>query len=639
MMMRKFWFIAITSIAWATSAQAQVDFAHQIVPILEKNCVECHGGEESKGGFSLNTRDMVLEADVLQIDNPDESLIIELLVTDDLDERMPPADKGKKALTKEEVELFKKWIAGGVQWEPGFTFAEERYEAPLKPRKVTLPKGPKDANPIDLIVAQHLKEKGLKFPEPADDSAYLARIHQDLIGLPPTADQAKALENGNLDRNAVVDQLLANNQGYAEHWMTFWNDLLRNEYNGTGFITGGRSQVTGWLYKSLLENKPYDQFVQQLVAPTAESKGFIEGIKWRGQVNASQTTEIQFSQNISQVFLGINMKCASCHDSFVDRWKLKDAYSLAAIYSESPLELTRCDKPTGVMAEAAWIFPELGQIDPTKPRDERLKQLAELITHPDNGRMQRTVVNRLWLQLMGRGIVHPVDAMNTEPWSEDLLDYLANQLTASDYDLKEVIRLIATSKIYQAKSDIIEDESATYIFSGPVRRRMTAEQFLDSVRAVTGTWPKPDKVGLRNKKARTGGQLTAVMDAHGLKKWDDRPIRAAFTMRDSLQSALGRPNREQVVTTRPSVLTTLEAINLANGPEVAGLMKAGAGNIADTGTPTEIIHRIFLAALSRPPSTHEVRTSRTILGDKPNQEQLEDFLWSVFMLPEFLYIN
>ena len=150
-----------------------------------------------------------------------------------------------------------------------------------------------------------------------------------------------------------------------------------------------------------------------MVAPSNEAQGFIEGIKWRGQVNASQTTQMQFSQNISQVFLGINMKCASCHDSFTSDWKLKDAYSLAAVVSDSELELTRCDKPTGEKAVAAWIFPELGQIDASQPRNERLNQLANLITHPENGRTQRTIVNRLWMQMMGRGIVHPVDSMET----------------------------------------------------------------------------------------------------------------------------------------------------------------------------------------------------------------------------------
>ena len=95
-----------------------------------------------------------------------------------------------------------------------------------------------------------------------------------------------------------------------------------------------------------------------------ESEGFILGIKWRGNVNASQKPELQFAQNVSQVFLGINMKCASCHDSFIDRWTLAQTYGLAAVCANGPLEMYRCDKPLGKMAEAAWMFPELGQIDP-----------------------------------------------------------------------------------------------------------------------------------------------------------------------------------------------------------------------------------------------------------------------------------
>lgn len=624
-------------IGLAALARAEVDFAHQVVPILKKHCVECHGGEEAKGGFSLNTREMVLEADVLEVGKPDESLFIDLLVTDDLDERMPPLKKSKDPLPAAEIEILRKWIASGLAWEPGFTFGVERYRAPLMPRAVEVPAGPAGSNPIDRLVGQYLADKGMGFPEPADDATFLARVSQDLVGLPPRAGWVQAALEGKLERVAVVEELLADRQGYAEHWMTFWNDLLRNGYDGTGFITGGRSQVTGWLYQSLLENKPYDQFVRELVAPTPEARGFIEGIQWRGQVNASQTTQIQFSQNISQVFLGINMKCASCHDSFTDEWKLRDAYSLAAIVSDTELELTRCDKPTGEKAIAAWIFPELGQIDASQPREERLRQLAWLMTHPENGRTQRTIANRLWMQMMGRGIVHPVDAMNTEPWSEGLLDLLANQLVASGYDLKEVLRLIATSRIYQARSEVLDEESQPYVFRGPVRKRLTAEQFLDSVRSVTSAWPEPDKQALA-KKGRTYGQLTAVMKVHQLKQWDGRPVRAAFTKRDALQAAMGRPNREQVVSTRPSVLTTLEAINLANGPEVAALMKAGADRMADIPA-AQLIERVFLGALSRPPSAGELAASRDLLGEDPSREQIEDFLWSVFLLPEFLYVN
>ncbi|MES2920267.1 MAG: PSD1 and planctomycete cytochrome C domain-containing protein [Verrucomicrobiota bacterium] len=591
---------------------AEVDFAHEVVPVLEKHCVECHGGEKSKGGLSMNTRALLLEADVLEPGDPDASLMIELLTVEGPDERMPPPKNKKVALNEKEIDVLKRWIAADVPWVEGFTFAEDRYEPPLRPRQVTLPPGPEGANPIDLIVAEHFKDKELEAPAPADDATFLRRVSEDLTGLPPSEELRGLLSGGKpLDRDAAVDRLLSDKQGYAEHWMTFWNDLLRNDYSGTGYIEGGRKQVTAWLYPALLENKAFDEFVRDLVAPTEASRGFIDGIKWRGVVNASQTTQIQFSQNISQVFLGINMKCASCHDSFIDRWTLREAYDLAAIYSETPLELTRCDKPTGEMAKPAWLFPELGQIDASKPRDERLKQLADLMTHPENGRMQRTIVNRLWAAMMGRGIVHPVDSMNTQPWNEDLLDLLANRLVSSGYDLKAVLRLIATSRIYQAQSEVREDENAEYVFRGPIRKRMTAEQFLDTIRSVTGVWPM----------------------AKG------KPVRSVMGKRDTLQAALGRPNRDQVVTSRPDSVTTLEAINLSNGPELAGLIREGAEKLHKNTNLKGMVRGVVRSSLSRDPSTEEMRIAGILLGDKPAVVDIEDFLWTVFMLPEFHYIN
>ncbi|MFM7831572.1 MAG: DUF1549 domain-containing protein, partial [Planctomycetaceae bacterium] len=126
-------------------------------------------------------------------------------------------------------------------------------------------------------------------------------------------------------------------------------------------------------------------------------------------VSAGQTVEIQFAQSVAQSFLGINLKCASCHDSFIDRWTLDEAWGMAAVYASAPQAIHRCDKPTGSTAQAAWLFPELGQIDPAAPREQRLQQLAALMTHPENGRFTRTIANRLWYKLTGRGIVHPLD--------------------------------------------------------------------------------------------------------------------------------------------------------------------------------------------------------------------------------------
>jgi hypothetical protein len=238
-------------------------------------------------------------------------------------------------------------------------------------------------------------------------------------------------------------------------------------------------------------------------------------------VNASQTRAIQFSQNVSQVFLGINMKCASATTASPTSGSSRTPTAWPRSTPIKPLELYRCDKPTGQKAVAAWIYPELGEIDPEAPRAKRLEQLAGLITHEENGRTARTIVNRLWARLMGRGVVHPVDAMNTEPWSEEVLDLLANHLVSSGYDLKAVLRLIATSRTYQSESVVRPEERGTFVFRGPVRKRLTAEQFLDAIRTVTASWPKPD--GRAFKGGAQGGQLKAVMQAHGLKEWGRPP--------------------------------------------------------------------------------------------------------------------
>src|SRR5262249_3149138 len=151
-------------------------------------------------------------------------------------------------------------------------------------------------------------------------------------------------------------------------------------------------------------------------------------------------------------------KCASCHDSFIDKWKLEDAYRLAAVVADRPPEIHRCDKPTGRKAVPGFVFPELGGIDAAQPRAKRLEQLARLGTHPDNGRFTRTIANRVWQRLMGRGIVHPVDVMANRPWSEDLLDYLAVYLAENGYDLKKLIGHIATSRAYQSRAAVREQE-------------------------------------------------------------------------------------------------------------------------------------------------------------------------------------
>ncbi len=451
----------------ATASGAEVDFAHEIVPLLKQQCGKCHAGTQKKGGFSINLRESLLaggESGVAVIaGKSQQSELYQRITSQDDATRMPPEGD---PLTAVQVDLIARWINEGAKWEAGFTFGPRQYEPPLKPRMPELP--PPQAgrdHPLDRILDASLIQSGKPIPAPLNDEAFLRRASLDLVGLLPTLEQRDAfLHDKSPDKRArLVRDLLARDLDYAEHWLTFWNDLLRNDYAGTGFITGGRKQISKWLYEALVANKRYDDFVRELIAPpSADSSGFADGIRWRGEVSAGQTVEIQFAQSVGQAFLGINLKCASCHDSFVDRWTLEEAYGLAAVYSQRPLELHRCDKPLGKMAQPAWLFKELGQIDAKAAQPARLKQLADLMTDRDNGRFTRTIVNRLWHRLMGRGIVHPVDAMQSEPWNSDLLDYLAEHLVEHDYDLKQTLELIATSQAYQARAERVTDESDTH---------------------------------------------------------------------------------------------------------------------------------------------------------------------------------
>ncbi|WP_442485763.1 PSD1 and planctomycete cytochrome C domain-containing protein [Aeoliella sp. SH292] len=619
----------------AEEPTAKVDFAHQIVPVLKQHCAECHSGTRAEGGFSINNRGLLLEAGVVTEGDSDDSYLMELITTDDEDIQMPPP--GKPRVAAEQVSLVRSWIDERLPWEPGFTFAENSYEPPLLPRRPELPPVVAGrANPVDRIIDAHLEETGVPRPAPLGDAAFYRRVSLDLVGLLPSAEEVEAFvaDTSPNKREQLVDRLLEDRVAYAQHWMSFWNDLLRNEYDGTGYVDGGRRPIGAWLYRSLMENKPYDQFVRELIDPTDESRGFINGIKWRGSVNASQTNEIQFAQNVPQVFLGINLKCASCHDSFIDRWTLEETYALAAVYSDHPLEIHRCDKPIGKQASAAWLFPEIGEVDANLPRDERLEQLSKLMTHKDNGRFTRTMVNRLWCQLMGRGIVHPTDSMQTEPWNEDLLDWLAVDLVDNGYDLKSTLRTIATSEAYQsqASKDDEQPQGNEFAYHGPIAKRMTAEQFVDAVWQLTGTGPTKPHDKANEFLTKHDGEQRAPNERY----------RSVLVASDLLMRSLGRPNREQVVTSRPPLLTTLQALDLSNSPTLVTTLHEGATQLAtkwEDKSDVEVVETIYVDALSRKPTDKERTIAVSILEGRPRAEGLEDLLWAVTMLPEFQIIR
>ena len=476
----------------------KVDFVRDVQPILESSCIKCHARGKAKGGWRIDTRADALQpgdsGPALVAGNSAQSRLVHLVAGTDPDDVMP--QKGTR-LTPEAVGLLRAWIDQDLPWPDTVSFAKPPARN-LVPRQPEIPGSP-ESNPIDILVDRYFKATGQTAPARVDDRLFARRVHLDTLGLLPSPAALEAfLKDRSPDkRTRLVRRLLGNNAQYAQHWLTFWNDLLRNDYRGTGYIDGGRKPISTWLYAALRDNKPYDQFVRELVDPTDASEGFTKGIVWRGEVNASMTPAMQAAQNIGQVLMGVNLKCASCHDSFIDDWQLSDAYGLAGIYANDRLQMVQCDKPTGKYAPLKFLFPELGEINAGAARPERLKRLAEIITSPQNGRLSRTIVNRLWARLMGRGLVEPLDVMQNPAWDPDLLDALAEDLVAHRWDLKRTLELILTSKAYQLPAlSLPEKPEERFVFRGPGIRRLSAEQFRDAIGSITGVWQDRPEGGL-----------------------------------------------------------------------------------------------------------------------------------------------
>ena len=282
---------------------------------------------------------------------------------------------------------------------------------------------------------------------------------------------------------------------------------------------------------------------------------------------------MQAAQNTSQVFLGVNLKCASCHDSFVNKWKLKDAYGLAAYFSPEPtLQMFRCDLPQDKSTGPGFLFPGLARSPRSQALADRRAAAAAIFTDPRLGRLPRTLVNRVWQRLLGRGIVGTVDEMDGEPWSPALLDWLAGDFVAHDYDVKHLIETIVTSRAYQMPAVRREAEPPArgYVFRGPEVRRLTAEQFADAIGSITGEWSVAPVPGPARPRVDPGLPQPSQPTTAGVPA---REWRAPST---TLTRGLGRPIRDQITATRSADATTLQALELTNGAVLSAWLERGA---------------------------------------------------------------
>ena len=614
----------------------EVELNVQVRAILAHNCYQCHGEEKIKGELRLDKKEFVFKGGengpVIVPGNSKESELYRR-ITLPVGHKDAMPSKGKR-LSAADVAVIEFWIQKGAPWPDGVDNQNLFKIAELAPRNPDLPAEVNGlANPIDRFVNQYFIANKTTWPAVVDDKIFLRRVFLDIIGLLPTPAELKSfIEDTRPNKRELwVRALLNRGDQYTAHWITFWNDALRNDYTGTGYITGGRFNITDWLYNSIKTNKPYDKFTQELVSPTEESKGFIEGIRWRGAVNASQTTEMQAAQNVAQVFLGLNLKCASCHNSFVSDWKLTDAYGFANIFSDSSLEISRCDKPTGKYTSPRMLWKELGTIDSSATRKVKMSQLAANIIKPENGRYYRTLVNRIWAQLMGRGLIEPVDIMDNDPWNQDILDWLSFNFQHNGKDIKELIFLITTSKAYQLPSVGFKAQNEVmmqqYVFKGVVRKRMTAEQFADAAGIVVGPI-FPDSIMMYKPKFDMPSDATTAIFA-----------RASFVANNSFLTALGRPNRENVSTSRESQANLLQALELTNGERFNSAMKRGAEKWKQQyKTSDAIINELYSRALGRAPQPKELAAAMKLLGANPSIDSIQDLFWAMLLLPEFQII-
>jgi mono/diheme cytochrome c family protein len=338
--------IVFSGSAWGQSPQRRVDFGRDIQPLLAKRCFACHGPDKGEGGLRLNQRDTALaELDsgehAVVPGEPDQSELLRRITAEDAGERMPPEGKPLEA---EQVALVRQWIAEGAKWEAHWAF-----------QPLTQPPVPDVAsrdwvrNPIDAFILSRLEQSGLRPAPPADRAALARRAYYDLTGLPPTpAEIDDFLADQSPDAyERLVERLLASPQ-YGERWARHWLDAVR--YAETNSFERDGAKPHAWRYRdyvirSFNGDKPYDQFIREQLAGDEMSPGSTEGLIATGfyrlglwDDEPADRLQAQFDSlddlvtTTGQVFLGLTVNCARCHDHKIDPIPQRDYYRLAAFF-------------------------------------------------------------------------------------------------------------------------------------------------------------------------------------------------------------------------------------------------------------------------------------------------------------------
>jgi hypothetical protein len=533
---------------------------------------------------------------------------------------------------------------------PGDVAVMVRYQGKVSTFRATVPLGapvaalPPASNFVDDLVFSKLKTIGIPPSEIADDGTFIRRVTLDIAGRLPTASEMKdfmASKDAN-KRTALVDRLLES-PDYAEFFANKWSALLRNQRTQPVYARG-TYLFWQWIRDSIADNKPYDQFVREVVAAAGDIDQS-PPVAWYRQVKEQK----QQMEDVAQLFLGTRMQCAQCHHHPFEKWSQQDYYGFAAFFANV------ARKPSTFTGEE-FIYNKRGiaqtqnirtkeQVMPTslggaalklKPEQDPRLSLAEWMRAKDNPFFAHTLVNRYWKHFFNRGLVEPEDDMRetNPPVNPELLSALAADFIKSGYDLKKLIRTIATSTTYQLSAvPNAHNAKDRQNFSRYYPKRLNAEVLYDAVNTLLD-------VETNFAGQAPGTRAVALPDN-------------SYNQSTYFLSVFGRPDSSSACECeRTQEASLAQSLHLLNAADIQTQLARSNGRAdmltKDTRPDDDKITDLYHIALSRDPNADEVKFAHAHLdkktagktGDeafKGKKEAYEDILWALLNTKEFLF--
>jgi len=509
-------------------------------------------------------------------------------------------------------------------------------------------------NSIDDYINAKLAAEKVTAGALTDDHAFLRRLYLDTLGVTPTKDQVAAFNaDQRSDKRAkLIDELLAQ-PGWADNWVGYWQDVLAENPNIVNPTLNNTGPFRWWLYEALLDNKPLDRFATELILMEGSQRyGGTAGFAVATENDAPLAAK---AQNLGLAFLAFDMRCARCHDAPNHDFSQQDLFNLAAMLHRGTQTLPKTStipgddkalaslmvkvtlKP-GQKIAPKWPFeayfsgdlPQQWLADPTDQREE----LAFRITSPQNPRFAKVMVNRLWQRYFGRGIVEPIDDWEiAQPTHPELLEWLARELIIHNYDAQHIARLIFNSQAYQRVATSDADQAR--LFAAPLRRRMTAEQVLDSllVAAGKGLHVEDLSVDVDSSRLETQsislGRPTRAWQFTSMGNERDRPslsLPGAQTAVTLLEAFGWRASRQDPASYREKEPTVLQPAILANGPFAKRIAQLSEDSLfvplaLAAETPGDFVDAAFRQVLSRLPTAAERALFVELLADGFSQRK------------------